>query len=272
MSKIELSIGPNFFNWPNTKLVDFYARIADEAPVERVYIGEVICGKRMSFSDTVWPDIVDRLTRAGKTVVRSTIALPVNMRDRKAISALCHSDGLVEANDLTGVSKRSGKPFVGGPFLNIYNENSAKVLMDLGMETLCPPVELPLKSVETIAKALPELTLELFAFGRLPLAVSSRCYHARAHNLRKNGCQFVCEKDPDGMDVTTLDNQTFLAVNGIQTLSHNVQAVTKTKDDLIAKKLVVCAYRPTILTWLRLLKFIATLLMAPLTGKKLIPT
>lgn len=235
MNNIELSLGPNFFNWPNDKLVDFYARIADEAPVERVYIGEVICGKRMPFNDKVWPEIYERLADAGKTVVFSTIALPVTVRDRKSITALTEDAELVEANDFAGVHKRSGQPFVGGPFLNIYNEQTAQVLVNLGMETFCPPVELPMKSVETIAKALPDLTVELFAFGRLPLAVSGRCYHARAHKLHKDSCQFICDRDPDGMDVTTLDDQKFLAVNGIQTLSHSVQANTLNREELLAK-------------------------------------
>ncbi|SDR21947.1 U32 family peptidase [Pseudovibrio sp. Tun.PSC04-5.I4] len=235
MSKIELSIGPNFFNWPNDKLVDFYARIADEAPVERVYIGEVICGKRMPFNDKVWPDIYERLIDAGKTVVFSTMALPVTVRDRKSIAALSEDADLVEANDIAGVHRRSGQPFVGGPFLNIYNEETAKILVNLGMETFCPPVELQLKFVETIAKALPDLTIELFAFGRLPLAVSGRCYHARAHKLHKDNCQFICDRDPDGMDVTTLDDQKFLSANGIQTLSHSVQAVTLNRDELLSK-------------------------------------
>jgi collagenase-like PrtC family protease len=29
----------------------------------------------------------------------------------------------------------------------------------------------------------------------------------------------VCENDPDGLDLTTLDGRTFLTINGIQTLS-----------------------------------------------------
>ncbi len=52
-----------------------------------------------------------------------------------------------------------------------------------------------------------------------PLALSARCYHARAHGLHKDGCQFVCGQDDDGMTVTTLDGEAFLAVNGTQTMS-----------------------------------------------------
>ena len=60
----------------------------------------------------------------------------------------------------------------------------------------------------------------MWAFGRLPLAISARCYHARIHGLAKDSCQFVCGQDPDGLPVDTLDGERFLAVNGVQTMSH----------------------------------------------------
>ena len=64
-----------------------------------------------------------------------------------------------------------------------------------------------------------EVALEVWAFGRVPLAISARCYHARLHGLTKDSCQFVCGEDPDGLAVDTLDGERFLAVNGVQTLS-----------------------------------------------------
>src|SRR5690606_25886946 len=90
--------------------------------------------------------------------------------------------------------------------------------------TICPPVELSLETVGTIAGACPEVAFELFAFGRLPLALSGRCYHARLHGLHKDSCQFTCEQDPDGLAVDTLDDQSFLAINGVQTVSAEAQA------------------------------------------------
>ena len=32
-TSIGLTLGPLYFNWPARRLADFYARIADEAPV-----------------------------------------------------------------------------------------------------------------------------------------------------------------------------------------------------------------------------------------------
>jgi len=37
-----LTLGPLLFNWNPEQRRDFYARIADEAPVDCVYLGEVI--------------------------------------------------------------------------------------------------------------------------------------------------------------------------------------------------------------------------------------
>ena len=45
MTKTGLTLGPVLFNWSPDRLRDFYARIADEAEVDRVHLGEVVCGK-----------------------------------------------------------------------------------------------------------------------------------------------------------------------------------------------------------------------------------
>lgn len=231
---IALTLGPTFFHWPPDRLRDFYLRIADEAPVERVHVGEVVCGKRMPFSDPVWPDVIERLERGGKEVVLSTLAMPTLPRERRAIEELCADGRLVEINDVTALPARAGQPFVAGPFLNVYNEAAARFFIRRGARTICPPVELSLATIGAIAAACPDTSFEVFAFGRLPLALSGRCYHARLHGLHKDSCQFTCEQDPDGLVVETLDEQAFLAMNGIQTLSAQVQAVLSPPAELDA--------------------------------------
>lgn len=219
-----LTLGPVFFHWPAGRLADFYRRVADEAPLDRVHVGEVVCGKRMPFSDPAWPDIIERLERAGKEVVLATLAAPATVRERRSIEDLCSDGRLVEINDITALPGRSGRPFVTGPFVNVYNEDTARFLIGHGARTICPPVELSLAAVSYMAQSCPDAEFELFAFGRLPLAISGRCYHARLHGLHKDSCQFTCEKDADGLAVDTLDDQAFLAINGVQTLSNQVQA------------------------------------------------
>ncbi len=217
----KLSLGPLIFNWPAEEKRDFYFRMADECPVDAVYVGEVVCSKREPFFTPYLPEVVDRLRAAGKEVVLSSLALIMSEREQAAARELCQNDDFeIEANDIATASLLMGKPHCVGPYVNVYNEDTVAYLVANGARRICLPAELPGDAVAAIAAA--NLTeIELQAFGRLPLALSARCYHARAHNLSKDGCQYVCEQDPDGMDVETLDRRPFLAVNGTQTISHS---------------------------------------------------
>jgi len=235
MPPVTLTLGPVFFHWPAERLRDFYFRIADEAPVERVHVGEVVCGKRMPFFDPVWPDVIERLEQAGKEVVLSTLATPMTVRERRSIADLCGDDRLVEINDVTALPVRSGQPFVAGPFINVYNGATAQFLGRRGARTICPPVELSLAHISAIAQTCSDVEFEVFAFGRLPLALSGRCYHARLHGLHKDSCQFTCEQDPDGFLVDTLDDQSFLAINGVQTMSAQVHAVMQPASEFLSR-------------------------------------
>ncbi len=96
-----LTLGPVLFNWPGEALRDFYYRIADEAPVDTVHVGEVVCFKRVPFHSEYLADIVERLRRGGKEVVLSSLALVASDRETAAMDDLAaQSDALVEANDL----------------------------------------------------------------------------------------------------------------------------------------------------------------------------
>ena len=219
----KLTLGPVLFNWAPEKWRDFHLRIADEAPVDSVCIGEVVCSKRAPFFEPVIADVVERLQAAGKEVVLSTLALIMDEREMESVRALAGvQDLLVEANDISAVALLAGRPHAVGPFVNVYNEGTLDYLARRGTVRVSLPGELSGRSIAGIAAAMagggPELEVQVF--GRLPLAISARCYHARLHNLHKDGCQYVCSEDPDGLDLDTLDGDPFLAVNGTQTLSH----------------------------------------------------
>ena len=219
-----LTLGPLQFNWPAQKIADFYAAIADEAPVDRVVIGELVCSKRAPFYADRIPAAVERLERGGKQVVLGSLALVTLERERRASRELFEqTEHEVEINDLTLMNwVRDETLFSIGPLVNVYNEVTLAFLAGRGARRFCLPPELPIASVDALAKAGQDrrLGVEVWAYGRIPLAVSGRCYHARAHGLSKDSCQFVCEKDPDGLPTRTLDGEDFLAINGIQTLSH----------------------------------------------------
>jgi len=228
----KLTLGPVLFNWKPERLRDFYFRVADEAEVDTVHLGEVVCSKRSPFTDPLIPEIVERLSAAGKEVVLSSLALVMSEREIAAQRELCQAEGvLIEANDISVAAMMAGRPFVAGPLLNIYNEGTLAALKGLGAIRACLPAELSANALGTLTRGA-GLEIEVQAFGRLPLAISARCYAARARNLTKDGCQYVCADDPDGMDVETLDEVPFLAVNGTQTMSYHVMDLLGELADL----------------------------------------
>ncbi len=232
-----LTLGPIAYHWPAETRRDFYARIADEAPVDTVYLGEVICSKRAPFFEPDLPDLVERLQRAGKTVVLSSLAEVMLPRERQATRALCEMDGIeIEINNAAGLQARAGAPHRVGPFMNAYNEAAIDWLAQNGATHVCLPHELPRASLAYAAAAASQICVgtEFQVFGRAPLAVSARCYHARAHGRHKDNCQFVCEDDPDGMPLLTADNTPFLRVNGIQTQSESYICLAREIPDLVA--------------------------------------
>jgi len=216
----KLTLGPVLFHWAPGRWRDFYLRIADEAPVDTVCIGEVVCSKRTPFFEPVLGAVIERLEAAGKEVVHSTLALIMNEREMDWVRALAAGKDLfVEANDIAAVSLLSGRRHAIGPYVNVYNEDTLAFLARHGAARVSLPGELPARSIAALAGAGgPELEVQVF--GRLPLAISGRCFHARSRGLNKDGCRYVCAEDPDGMEVETLDGDPFLAVNGTQTLSY----------------------------------------------------
>lgn len=224
----KLTLGPVLYNWPAEKKRDFYFKIADEAPVDVVHIGEVTCSKRTPFFAPFIPEICERLQQAGKEVVLDTLALIMSARERKECAELtADAPYLLEANDLSAIGSLKGKPHIVGPFINTYNEGTLDYFYQNGAIRVVAPAELSEKSLIALAQAANGREFEVQVFGRLPLAMSARCYHARSHSLSKDGCLYVCEKDPDGMDVTTLDGDSFLAVNGTHTMSYTVNSLVR---------------------------------------------
>lgn len=216
----KLTLGPVLFHWPPEEWRDFYFRVADEAPVDSVCLGEVVCSKRASFCEPFLPEVIDRLEAAGKEVVHSTLALIANEHDMEWVRAVAtESTLLIEANDIATAALLRGRAHTIGPFVSVYNEATLRLLADNGATRVCPPAELPARSIAILARTK-AAEIEVQVFGRLPLAMSARCFHARSQNLHKDNCQFVCGDDPDGLVVQTLEKEPFLAVSGPHILSY----------------------------------------------------
>lgn len=221
-------IGPVLFNWAPEAWRDFYYRIADEAPADCVHVGETVCAKRSAFVAPYLPEVLARLEAAGKEVVLSTLTLIGNEREAAAMREMAEGTGyLIEANDLGVADLLAGQDHAIGPMVNVYNEHTLEFLAARRAVRVCLPPELPGASVAAMAeRSPPGVALEVQAFGRIPLAISARCFHARVHGLHKDGCRYVCGNDPDGLRVETLDRQAFVAINGVQVLSETFCALT----------------------------------------------
>ena len=199
---------------------DFYFRIADKAPVSVVYLGETICSKRAPLFADYYEAVSERLSAAGKTVVHSTLGETASKVDRRLVSDVCErTSDLVEANDASAVYYLRGRPHYIGPLINVYNEETLRFLSGKGARNICLPVELPFSAPFSACAAAENVTIEVQVFGRQSLALSARCYHARAHGRTKDTCRFVCENDPDGLVLATLEQKPFLVANGVRTLS-----------------------------------------------------
>ncbi len=235
---VGLTVGALLFNWPRDKWRDFYARLADEAPVDVVCLGEVVCSKRTEISPDVIAETADRLQRGGKSVVLSTGALITLLRERKECAGIANNAHLeCEINDFTALAyHRPGQRFRIGPLVNVYNEGTLQFLSGLGASSVCLPPELSLGAVESLAQAARGLDMgcEIWSFGRIPLAISGRCYHARIASRTKDSCRLVCLQDSDGLDVKTMDGKNFLSINGVQTLSHSYCCTVDDIDKLKA--------------------------------------
>ncbi len=231
----KLTLGPVLYNWSAETWRDFYLRIADEAPVERVYLGEVICSKRAPLFDPHLEQVVTRLGNGGKDVVFSTLSETTSNIDRKLMKKIAASDGFdVEANDASALFHIKDRPHTIGPHINVYNEDSLKFFAANGATNICLPPEMPASGIENLGKLAAEVgvDLEVQVYGRIGLALSARCYHARAWERTKDSCKFICDVDSDGMDLHTLEGKPFLTINGIQTQSYTCLNLISELDEI----------------------------------------
>ncbi len=222
---LQLSLGPVLFYWTRERYADFYREAADW-PVEIVHLGESVCSRRRDMKLDDWLGIGRELTQSGKRVVLASQTLIESEADLRDLRKLCdNGEFIVEANDQSALQRLSaaGRPFVAGAALNLYNPATLSVLTRAGMRRWQAPVEM---SKDDLARLLEdcreqgiEAPCEVFAYGHLPLAWSSRCFTARYYGKPKDRCEFVCQQHPDGLSLKSREHQEVFRLNGISTLS-----------------------------------------------------
>jgi collagenase-like PrtC family protease len=222
---IKLSLGAPQYYWPRQTYFDFYEAVA-ASPVDIVYLGETVCSRRKELRLQDWLDIADLMRASGKEAVLSTqVLLESGVEVSTMHKVTANTDWPVEANDMGAVQRMAAakRPFVGGLHLNIYNQPALQWLAQLGATRWVAPLEMKHEDLAALIQAGPQnLQTEVFAYGRMPLAFSARCFTARQRNLPKDDCQFSCLDHPDGLMLKTRESEEFLVLNGIQTQSARV--------------------------------------------------
>ncbi len=240
----QLAVGPVTYYWTRATLTEFYAAVADSA-AQTVYLGETVCSRRREMKAEDWFDLARDLAAAGKDVVLSAQVLVESESDLRLLRRLAENGEFrVEANDAAAVRLLAGRgPFVLGPHVNIYNRDALREYAELGPTRWVAPLELSIAAVAAInpatdpvlsgTEASAPIETEIFAFGRMPLAFSARCFTARHYHLQKDDCGFRCIEHADGLLLTSREGEPFLAMNGIQTQSAGSHCLIGERDALV---------------------------------------
>lgn len=216
---MELTLGPILFEWRREQVLRFYDEVAEMA-VDRVYLGEVICAKKRGLTVADMVEVARKLTEAGKTVVLSSLAVVSNDKELDLVRELVNLPYALEANDMAlfNMANPAEREVSCGPHITSYNVPSIEFLQSIGVKRVCFPVELSGESVGYNIKHT-GIIGEVFAWGRVPLAFSWRCYTSRAQGLLKSNCQHNCADDPDGIVISTMDGEPLFTINGTSILS-----------------------------------------------------
>ncbi|WP_198263663.1 U32 family peptidase [sulfur-oxidizing endosymbiont of Gigantopelta aegis] len=244
---MKLSLGPLLYFWSHDDITDFYQKML-ATPVDILYLGETVCSKRRALGFEQWLELARELGKS-KEVVLSTLSLIEAESELKTLRRYCdNGEFTIEANDMAAVQMLSEKniPFTIGPTINVYNAQTLAILHRQGLQRWVMPVELSQQTLLEILQALETLGIkdkietEIFSYGYMPLALSARCFTARANNLPKDQCELKCLDYPGGMLVKSQEEQNIFTLNGIQTLSgspydlyHELNAMQEMGVDIV---------------------------------------
>jgi collagenase-like PrtC family protease len=210
--------GPLLYYWPRHQVFAFYEAMA-ETPVDIVYLGETVCSRRHELRLSTGWTLPTCCATAGKEVVLSTQVLLESTAGRGHHAQDHRPTAItsVEANDMGAVQRLAGKcPLWPGRTSTSTTCPRCSGWPSLGATRWVMPLEMKRASdLAVMQQGRPAgLQTEVFAYGRMPLAFSARCFTARHRNLPKDDCQFSCLDHPDGLMLKTRESEEFLVLNG----------------------------------------------------------
>jgi len=239
------------YYWPKQQVEAFYEQVR-QWPADVVYLGETVCSRRHEMRLEDWLAVAVTLVDAGKEVVLSTQALLESESDLKALRRLIDAAAAdrrlrVEANDFGAVRLLAELelPFVAGPGLNVFNPQTLDLLAELGATRWVMPAEMSGATLRALLSGTTSaIATEALVWGRLPLALSARCFTARHYRLQKDACAFKCAEFPDGLPLRTREGELFLVLNGVQTQSAKVYNLLPQTAEIVAAGVDVLRIAP----------------------------
>jgi len=229
---MELTLGPILFEWKRDEVIRFYEEVAG-MDIDVVYLGEVVCTRKLALDFDDIGRIAEGLTGSGKKVVLSSLAVVSNEDELEFTRRLASFPYAIEANDMSvlNIVDPSKREVRAGPHITAYNAPSIEFLKEIGVRHVTFPVELPRESILYNIRET-GIEGEVFVHGKVPLAFSWRCYTSRSFGLGKTNCRHHCAKYPDGMELKTMDSEPLFTVNGTTLLSASTYTLVESVEDL----------------------------------------
>ncbi|OGP30097.1 MAG: hypothetical protein A2073_07740 [Deltaproteobacteria bacterium GWC2_42_11] len=239
---MQLTLGPVLFDWKREDLFGFYDEVKD-MPVDRVYLGEVVCSKKNGLTLKDIENIGKKLEDADKKVIVSSLAVVSNEDELNLVRDIVQLPFSIEANDMSAFNiinpplppfskgGMGGFEIIAGPHITTYNVPSIQFLQGIGVNRVVFPVELSRDAIEYNIQNT-NIDGEVFAHGKVPLAFSWRCYTSREYGLNKDDCKHHCRLHPDGMILRTIEKEPLFTINGTSILSGLVYTLVEFIEDL----------------------------------------
>src|SRR5690606_38872799 len=125
------------------------------------------CSRRHELRLADWLDVADMLDEAGKQVILSTQVLLESGQDLTTLRKITDNTRYqIEANDMGAVRLMQGRPFIAGPFLNVYNAPTRDMMAELGATRWVMPLEMGRDTLGQIqSEGQQHIPVEIFSYG-----------------------------------------------------------------------------------------------------------